>query len=148
MEADTDFLCAVYTSTRAEELAFTDWGDEQKAQFCAMQFHAQNSHYRQHYPTAQYFVILHKDVPVGRLYVDHWDQEIRVMDIALIPDFRGEGIGTLVLRLLHEQAEVAGKILSIHVEGFNPAKRLYQRMGFHLAEDKGVHQLMEWKPLK
>lgn len=143
---DSAFLLAVYASTRAEEMAITGWSDEQKAHFCAMQFQGQTSHYRQHYPTAQYFVIEAGSVPAGRLYVDHWDKEIRIMDIALLPEFRGQGIGTHFLRKLQKEAQTASKVLSIHVETFNPAKRLYERLGFVLAEDKGVYHFMTWTP--
>jgi ribosomal protein S18 acetylase RimI-like enzyme len=142
---DCDFLCRVYASTRAEELAATDWSDEQKAQFCQMQFVAQDAYYRQHYRTAQFSVIERDGVGVGRLYVDRWTREIRIMDIAIFPEYRGGGIGTQLLRELMEEAQTAGKTLSIHVEKFNPALRLYERLGFRPIEDKGVYLLMEWK---
>jgi ribosomal protein S18 acetylase RimI-like enzyme len=145
-EADADFLLAVYASTRMEELAITGWTAEQKAAFCAQQAHAQHSHYRQHYPTAQYFVILSGETPAGRLYVDHWENEIRILDISLLPAFRGQGIGTHFFRELQKEAETTSKILSIHVEAFNPAKRLYERLGFSLVEDKGIYQFMTWTP--
>lgn len=145
-EADTAFLLAVYTSTREAELATTDWTDDQKTAFCAQQFQAQTSHYRQHYASAQYFVIEVENQPAGRLYVDHWEKEIRIMDIALLPEFRGQGIGTHFLRELQKQAQSASKTLSIHVEVFNPARHLYERLGFVLAEDKGVYHFMTWTP--
>jgi GNAT superfamily N-acetyltransferase len=145
-EDDTAFLLAVYASTRAEELALTDWTSEQKAHFCALQFEAQSLHYRTQYPTAQYDIILCGDTPAGRLYVDHWAGEIRIMDIALMPDFRGKGIGSYWLRDLQQQAQAAGKTLTIHVESFNPALQLYLRLGFRLTENKGVYQFMTWMP--
>lgn len=142
-EADHDFLAAVYASTRAEELLATDWTDEQKAQFCLMQFAAQDAHYRQHYTTAEYSVIEADGIPAGRLYVDRWTKEIRIMDIALLPEQRGRGIGTRLLLELIEEATRAKKLLSIHVERMNPALNLYRRLGFQMAEDKGVYLLME-----
>jgi len=142
---DQDFLCRVYASTRAEELALTDWSEEQKAQFCQMQFTAQDAHYREHYPTAQFSVIERQGVPAGRLFVDRWTREIRIMDIALLPEHRNAGIGTLFLQALMEEARADGKTLSIHVEKFNPALRLYDRLGFRPREDKGVYLLMDWK---
>ena len=145
-EADEAFLIAVYASTREQELARTDWPQSFKDQFCLQQGQAQHSHYRQHYPTARYFVILSGETPAGRLYVDHWEKEIRVMDIALLPDFRGKGIGTTLLLELQQQACSASKTLSIHVETFNPARRLYERLGFQPEESKDVYQLMRWTP--
>lgn len=144
--ADTEFLVAVYAATRMEELAVTGWSDEQKAEFCQMQFTAQDSHYRQHYPTAEYSVIEVSEIPIGRLYVDRWTREIRIMDIAILPEHRGNGIGTRLLAGLQREAAETGRCLSIHVESFNPALRLYERLGFQMTEDKGVYQLMEWTP--
>ncbi|CAN5681887.1 GNAT family N-acetyltransferase [soil metagenome] len=140
---DTEFLAAVYEGTRLEELAVTDWSPEQKTQFCRMQFQAQDTHYRQHYPTAEYYVIELEGVPVGRLYYDCWKREIRIMDIAVLPEYRGRGVGTQLLKDLLKDAADSGKILSIHVERMNPALKLYERLGFTVTEDKGLHLLME-----
>jgi ribosomal protein S18 acetylase RimI-like enzyme len=140
---DRAFLAAVYASTRMEELAATDWTDAQKADFCEMQFTAQDAHYRQHYLTADFQVIEIEGTPAGRLYVDRWENEIRIMDIALLPRYRGKGVGTRLLLELQQEAAGCGKILSIHVERFNPALRLYERLGFRMAEDKGVYLLLE-----
>lgn len=144
--ADEEFLISVYASTRAEELAVTQWSAEQKDQFCRMQFKAQDAHYRLNYPTAQLDLILVNEELAGRLYVDRWAKEIRIMDIALIPAHRGHGIGTHFLRQLQDEAFASAKRLSIHVERFNPALRLYERLQFKVAEDKGVYLLLEWNP--
>jgi ribosomal protein S18 acetylase RimI-like enzyme len=84
-------------------------------------------------------------VPVGRLYVDRCEKAIRIMDIALLPEHRRAGIGTKLLRELQDEARTAGKTLTIHVEKFNPALRLYQRLGFQQIEDKGIYLFLEWK---
>jgi ribosomal protein S18 acetylase RimI-like enzyme len=143
--ADEPFLREVYASTRAEELAVTDWSDEQKRAFCDHQFTAQDAHYRAHYPTAEFSIIEADGAPAGRLYVDRWTREIRIMDIALVPEFRGRGIGTRLLGELQEEARGVEKSLTIHVEKFNPALRLYERLGFRAKEDKDVYLLMEWR---
>ena len=144
---DTEFLAAVYAATRMEELAATDWSDGQKAEFCRMQFTAQDTHYRQHYPTADFSAIEVSGTLVGRLYVDRWTREIRIMDIAILPEHRGKGIGTHLLVGLQSEAARTARCLTIHVERFNPALRLYERLGFRMTEDKGVYFLMEWAPV-
>jgi GNAT superfamily N-acetyltransferase len=141
---DVPFLAGVYASTRAEELAVTGWSDEEKAVFCQRQFDAQSAHYRENYPGASLQIIEREGVAIGRLYVAHWERQIRIMDIALLPEHRGAGIGTKLLRDLQEEARSAGKSLTIHVERFNPALQLYQRLGFQQIEDKGVYLLMRW----
>lgn len=145
-ESDRPHLLAVYTGTRLEELAATDWNDGQKAEFCRMQFEAQDAHYLAHYPSADRCVILVDGIPAGRLYVDRWTREIRIMEIALLPKFRGKGVGSVLLKELQREAAAADKLLSIHVERFNPALSLYARLGFTLAEDKGVYLLLHWAP--
>jgi len=142
---DDSFLAGVYASTRAEELAVTGWSDDEKAVFCRRQFDAQAAHYRENYPGASLQVIENAGVPIGRLYVARGEREIRIMDVALLPEFRGSGIGTKLLRELQEEARSADKSLTIHVERFNPALRLYERVGFRQIEDKGVYLLMEWR---
>jgi ribosomal protein S18 acetylase RimI-like enzyme len=79
------------------------------------------------------------------LYVAHWEREIRIMDIALLPEHRGSGVGSQLLRELQAEARSAGKSLTIHVERFNPALRLYERLGFKQVEDKGVYLLLSWE---
>jgi len=142
---DDSFLAGLYASTRAEELAVTGWSDEDKGVFCRRQFDAQTAHYRENYPGASLQVIERAGEPLGRLYVARWEREIRIMDIALLPGHRGAGIGSQFLRELQKEARSAGKSLTIHVERFNPALRLYERLGFQMVEDKGVYLLMKWE---
>jgi ribosomal protein S18 acetylase RimI-like enzyme len=143
---DEPFLCAVYGSTRVEELAQVDWDEEQKLAFVQMQFAAQHRYYQEHYADASFQVILCDGVPAGRLYVARWPAEIRIVDIALLPEYRGRGIGTHLLHALQAEAALAGKPLRIHVERFNPALRLYDRLGFREIADRGVYLFLEWTP--
>ena len=142
--ADDEFVASVYASTRAEELAGTGWSDEQKTAFCRMQFEAQTAHYRAHYVGAEQSIIANRGERAGRLYLHRGRADIRIMDVALLPAFRGHGIGTRLLRDLQTEARAARKKLSIHVERFNRARQLYERLGFREAEDKGAYVLMEW----
>ncbi len=142
---DDSFLARVYASTRADELDITRWTDEEKSVFCRRQFDAQTAHYRDNYPGAAFQIIEREGESIGRLYVARWAKEIRIMDIALLPETRGAGIGTKLLRDLQDEARKAGKSLTIHVERFNRALGLYERLGFRQIEDKGVYLLMRWE---
>jgi GNAT superfamily N-acetyltransferase len=146
-EDDEPFLLQLYGSTREPELQLTDWTAEQKQTFVAAQFNAQRRHYRQAYPEARFDVIERLGVPIGRLYVDRHAGEIRLIDIALIPEARGCGLGTALLSALLDEAAPTGQSVTIHVERFNPARRLYERLGFKPIEDKGVYVLMEARPV-
>ena len=143
--ADEPFLLRLFASTRADELALTNWSEEQKAAFCRMQFTAQSAHYLKHYADASLDIIECDGVAAGRLLVWRAEKEILIVDIALLPEYRGAGIGARFLRELQEEAKAAGKPLTIHVERFNPALRLYERLGFKTVEDKGVYLLMKWE---
>jgi ribosomal protein S18 acetylase RimI-like enzyme len=137
--ADEAFLLAVYASTREEELAAVPWDPATKDAFLRMQFAAQDGHYRQQFPGATYDVVTVDGEPAGRLYVDRGDTEIRIVDIALLPEHRGRGLGTALLAPILEE----GKTVSIHVERGNPARRLYARLGFVEVEEQGVYLLLE-----
>lgn len=143
---DQPFLTAVYASTRQEELAMVPWSDEQKAAFLQMQADAQHKYYQENYLGAEFLVIFRDEQPVGRLYVHRRVDEIRIVDIALLPDHRRAGIGGGLLRQLIDEADRAGLPLTIHVEHFNPARRLYERLGFHPVSDTGVYLFMERSP--
>ena len=144
--ADEDFLFSVYASTRADEMARVDWTAGQQEAFLRMQFRAQTQFYIENYPGAEFQVIMLNGQPIGRLYIHKRENEIRIMDIALLPEFRGQGIGLRLLRDILKQGKNLNLPVTIHVEQFNPALRLYQRMGFRPKEDKGVYLLMEWLP--
>jgi GNAT superfamily N-acetyltransferase len=142
---DEKFQCALYASTREEELKLTDWTEAQKDEFVRMQFAAQWSHYRTHYADAAWDIILNGDSRAGRLIVSRGAQEIRIVDISLLPEHRGLSIGTRLISRLLDEARDTNRRVGIHVEKFNPALRLYERLGFVTVEDLGVYLLMNWQ---
>ena len=145
-EEDREFLRRLYASTREEELAqVTDWSAEQKEAFLTQQFEAQHDHYQKHYAEASFDLVLEHGEPIGRLYVSRWEREIRVVDVSLVPEVRGRGIGTALLRGLLAEAERTGKTVSIHVERFNRALHLYRRLGFREVQENGPYFEMQWR---
>jgi ribosomal protein S18 acetylase RimI-like enzyme len=145
-EADRPFLIDLYGSTREDELAQVDWDGATKRAFVEQQFAAQDLHYRRNYPGATLDVIEVDGEPAGRLYVFRGEGDIRIMDIALAAPFRGRGIGTSLLRSLIDEADASGRKLSIHVEYDNPARSLYDRLGFRPVGEHGIYLLMERPP--
>lgn len=143
--ADREFLLRAYASTREAELAQVDWSEEQKQLFLRMQFDAQDAHYRAHYPGARFDVIEWAGEPAGRFYVQRAAREIRVMELALLPAYRGRGIGSALLCGVQQEAARGGQAVTIHVEQTNPALRLYQRLGFAAIAEHGIYLLLEWR---
>lgn len=140
---DAAFLREVYASTRAEELALVNWSDAEKSAFLQMQFDSQHKYYQQQYPAANFLIILLDARPIGRLYLARLTDEFRIIDIALLPPHRRVGIGTHLLKNILSEASAAGNPVRLHVERFNPALRLYQRLGFAVVEEGPIHLLME-----
>ena len=143
---DREFLVELYDSLREPELAHVPWDAATRRAFIEHQFSAQDAHYRQHYPGATLDIIEFDGEPAGRLYVHRGPGDIRIMDIALVPAFRRRGIGTALLRALIAEGDESGRKLSIHVETNNPARMLYERLGFRVAGEHGVYVLMERPP--
>ncbi|MGR9087925.1 MAG: GNAT family N-acetyltransferase [Gammaproteobacteria bacterium] len=140
---DRSFLYKVYVSTRLDELTAVAWNARQKEAFLDMQFNAQQRHYQEHYADAEFLLILLGAQPVGRLYTARRPNEIRIIDISLLPDHRNSGIGSIILNNLIVEARDQMKPLRIHVERSNPAARLYRRLGFVPIGEHGIYSFME-----
>lgn len=149
-DADRPFLRRLYGLLREDELAMAvDWTEEFKNAFVDQQFEAQTTYYHEHYKGAEFFIVESGEgagESVGRFYLHHREREIRLMDISFLPEHRGKGLGSRLLADLLARGEKEGKRVTIHVEKYNPALRLYARLGFREAADRGVYWLLEWVP--
>ncbi|MGZ8311694.1 MAG: GNAT family N-acetyltransferase, partial [Allosphingosinicella sp.] len=145
-EDDRAFIEALYGSTREEELRLSGWPDDFKRQFVAQQQFAQSRHLEMVHPGAEWLIVERDDARIGRLYLGRWDDEVRVIDISLVPAARGQGIGSAIFADILSAAGEQGCKVSIHVEWTNPARRLYQRLGFATVEDGGIYLRMERRP--
>ncbi len=143
---DTEFLYSVYASTRQEEMALTGWSREQIEDFLRMQFQLQHRQYLANYENPSFDIILINDNPAGRLYVDRRKDEMRVIDIALLPEFRRQGAGSFLMRSLMKEADEGSLVMSLHVEFNNPALEYYEKLGFQKRDFTGVYFFMERQP--
>ena len=143
---DDPFLFSVYASTRADELAQVQWEEGQKEAFVKWQFEMQRREYDARFPDAQYNVIEIDQHSAGRIWIGQTEDEIRLLDIALLPQFQNRGAGTILITDLIDQARKAGKRLRHMVFVLNDnADRFYERLGFVVIEDMGGYKHMEWK---
>jgi RimJ/RimL family protein N-acetyltransferase len=142
---DLPFLQHLYGTTREMELAAVNWCDDEKMTFIAQQFQAQHHHYTTYYHDATFEILLLNSQPIGRLYVHRNPSEIRIMDIALLPTHCNQGLGSYLIKQLMAEAKAHNQKVTLYVEPYNPALRLYQRLGFQYVEQNGVYYLMCWQ---
>ena len=142
---DEKFLRRVYHSTRLDEMARVPWTDEQKSAFLDQQFNAQHEHYGLVFENAQFLIIIRDGIDIGRLYIDRQPDEIHIIDIALLPEFRRNGLGAKMLQEILDEGRETKRKVTIYVEHFNPARHLYDRLGFKHVDTNGVYHFMEWR---
>jgi GNAT superfamily N-acetyltransferase len=143
---DDALLFAVYASTRADELSATDWDEATCQAFLQMQFAAQRQGYRSMFPDAEFSVVLVGEQPAGRIVVNRTDQETLLVDIALLPEFQGRGVGGVLVEALIEEARAAAKTLRVSVLKGNRAAVFYRRLGFVQTGESGFYDLWAWRP--
>ncbi len=143
---DWPFLRKLYASTRWEELEPVGWSDDQKHTFLDSQFDAQWDHYEKHYKGASFDLLLYQGEKAGRFYLHQGKSDLRIVDIALIPAFRGGGLGRYLFEETQAKGRACGTMVSIHVERNNRALGLYERLGFTVADEVGPYFLMKWFP--
>ena len=143
-DVDEEFLLAAYASTRAEEMARVPWTVEQKQAFVRMQFVAQSQHYAAEHPQANHDIVCRDGIAVGRVYVARSPDALHILDITILPQHRGAGTGSTVLRRLMQEGAETAKPVTIYVESFNPSQNLFRKLGFETASEKGFHQLLRW----
>lgn len=142
--SDKAFLLALYSLTRADEMAMVPWETEQKQQFLQLQFEAQHQHYTAKYPNGSFQIIKFDNKNIGRLYLSELEDEIRIIDLMLVTEYRGQGIGTKILTDILQSAE---KPVRIYLETFNRSIGLFKRLGFQSISDEGIYCLWEAKAL-
>ena len=145
--SDLAFLETLYGSTREYELSKAVFTPSEKTAFISQQFSAQTLHYTQNYCTNDFNIVEVDGVPAGRLFIDYWDREIRIVDIALLPQFQQSGLGSYLIKEVFKTAYQSNKPVTIHVEFQNPARILYERLGFQYKQKTNdVYLLMQWTP--
>lgn len=144
---DQGFLLRVYAESHAEDVAHLDWDDSEKQAFLRMKFKAQDHFYHRNFPKADYSIVLLDDTPIGRLYIDRTNKaEFHLLNIALLPEYRGRGVGSELLQRLINEARDKKTRIRINIEQANRARKLYERFGFKTLHHRGIYDYMEWSP--
>lgn len=142
---DEAFRFELYASTRQEELDAWGWPPELRATFLTIQFKAQAG-YRVQFPQADFQIILRRGQAIGRLVVNRTPEDLRLVDIALLPQYRNTGIATALIRELMAEAAAAQQPLRLSVRKGNRAAGLYGRLGFARTSESDLYDQMEWRP--
>ena len=146
-ESDREWLYQLFIASHDDlSIAVAAWDEQQKDVFLQIQFQAQQNHYRGIYPESRCDVILMHDEVIGQILVANIGDELRLVDVSLLPEFRNRGIGSALLRDLLEEAAGENKRVTLHVLQGNPAVCLYQRLGFSHVGEQGIYRRMEWVP--
>jgi ribosomal protein S18 acetylase RimI-like enzyme len=145
-DADRDFLLRVYEASREIELGMTGWNSDLRRAFVEHQFTAQDSHYREHYGDASFDLILFEGKKAGRLIVSRCNEEIEILDITVLPEFRNRGIATSLVRSILAEAKASGQVVVIYIESFNPSQDHFGKLGFIAAGGDELVRRFEWKP--
>ena len=148
---DEPFLRDLFRVLRWDEFAALGWPDDQRSRFIDLQFNYRKRHYDAAFGTAELYVVTHGPTPIGQFHVDRDGRALHVVDISLLPEWRGRGIGAALLALL--QAEVRagrGEAVRLEVAVGNPAERLYRRLGFvEIPPEDDLPRIsreMTWRP--
>lgn len=140
------FLLEVYASARADEMAQIPWSDEQKTAFLHSQLQAQHEYYRSRYPNGSFNIIKSGNASIGRLYLAELDDEIRIIDITILPEYRHQNTGAEMIVKILQKCETLGKPAQIYIESYNPSAKLFARLGFEPTAVEGIYLLWRWTP--
>lgn len=144
---DAAFERVLFETARPDAVALAAWPEAARKLFLDQQFEFQSLHYARAYPNADRLLVVADGAAAGRLILDRTPDAWCVVDIALLPAWRGRGIGTLLLQSVLAEAAAAGaSAVTLMVDIDNPARRLYQRLGFVTMEEVMPKAAMEWRP--
>jgi ribosomal protein S18 acetylase RimI-like enzyme len=147
-EAEEDlFLYNVYSSTRLDEVSAWGWGEHERDAFLKMQWMMQRKHYDMQYPDADNLIVCYQGIKTGRMMLKRTPDMLHLIDISLLPAFRNRGIGTRLIQMLQQEALWMKQTIQLHVVPHNPARRLYERLGFQLGESTDMYWRMVWLPV-
>ncbi|MEE1923276.1 GNAT family N-acetyltransferase [Pseudomonas sp. 148P] len=144
---DMAFSEHVYATSRADEMSHSGWPASEIAAFLKMQFNAQHTYYQEHFRGGDFLIVELDGQPIGRLYLYAGETTLTIIDIALLPEFQGQGIGTDLIHQQLQRADDLGLAVELSVETYNRAQRLYARAGFHVINESGVYLRMRREAL-
>jgi ribosomal protein S18 acetylase RimI-like enzyme len=139
-----ELLYRIYAESRSEELSTWGWGESEQETFLRMQYELRQRSYAMQAASAEHSVIVWNGAPVGHLILEWGERSIRIVNVALLADYRNQGIGSRLISSLQQNAAEAGKSIVLNVDAANRARRLYERLGFRPFGQSIPYTWMEW----
>lgn len=143
-EADLPFVEELVIAVREDEPGFRHLLPDERVRLLKEQHQLQWSHYRKVFPAAHFLLILADGQPVGRFYLDHAADHLRVIELSILPDYQGHGIGRRLMETIQAEAARRRHPVRLSVVNGNPVERFYATLGFVRDGLNGSHLRMRW----
>jgi ribosomal protein S18 acetylase RimI-like enzyme len=147
-ENDSEFFMELFSEIKGSELLLHSWPPTIREQLLSMQYRGFMKSIQEEYPNHEDFLILFQSKMAGRLQIEKNDSFFRIINISLMPDFRGKGIGSYILKNILKEANLRQIPVELDVDVSNPAFFVYQNLGFNIIYCDEVKILMKYFPEK
>lgn len=123
------------------------WGPLQRDIFLTSQFQARQQDYRRRFPAAETSVVLVGGVAAGARIVDRGPEAIRLVDVALLSEYRNKGIGRQLATELMAEARRERKPIQAHALRESRALQFWKKLGFKVTTGgDDLYSAIEWRP--
>lgn len=131
-EADYAFLFHLHQASMKDYVTLT-WGWDEAVQ---------QTLFRERFAPARCQMVVVEGREVGVLAVQHQSDTLFLANLQLLPDYQKQGLGTAIIQMLLGQASQQGIPVTLQVLKVNPARHLYERLGFRVIGETATHYLM------
>jgi ribosomal protein S18 acetylase RimI-like enzyme len=145
-EDDQAFRYRLFCRSRPPEWDMVQLDPKMREQLMQHQFAAQTKGYLTQFPKARFDIIELDGEPIGRIVVDRPGGVLNIVDQAIVPHLRNNGIGTAIMRALMDEAVERAIPVRLMVGSSNdPSLRLYLRLGFVPIATTPMYIELEWR---
>ena len=141
---DQEFLYRLFCSVHSEKLNLALLSVEERNRLIGLMYQGFAGHYSTIGPAADDRIVLLNNECIGRMILLQTREEIRLADLAILPQYRQRGIGTALIGQLQTESLMSNRPVRLHVARFDRASRLYQRLGFYKIDVEGPYLHLEW----
>jgi ribosomal protein S18 acetylase RimI-like enzyme len=141
---DQEFLYRLFSLVYSEKLQLVPLSAEEKKTLVELMYQGFTRHYDSLAPASDDRLVLLNNESIGRMILLQTREEIRLADLAILPQYRGIGIGSALISQLQTESLMSKRPVHLQVGRFDRALRLYQRLGFYKIDTIGPYLHLEW----